>query len=100
HIVVIPTGASAMRFGAQNTVLNPDWPRDRPEWPAYEADLKSWLGVDNVVVLHTRDRALADSAAFTMPLRNATGVFLGRAMQDESPMHTWVPVLNTNCRTF
>jgi cyanophycinase len=77
RIVVIPTGASAMRFGAQNTVLNPDWPRDRPEWPAYEADLKSWLGVDNVVVLHTRDRALADSAAFTMPLRNATGVFLG-----------------------
>src|SRR5258705_5138214 len=56
RIVVIPTGASAMRFGPQNTVLNPDWPRDRAEWPAYEADLKTRLGIDNVVVLHTRDR--------------------------------------------
>ena len=77
RIVVIPTGASAIRFGKQNTVLNPDWPRDRPEWPDYEADLKSWLGVDNVVVLHTRDRVVADSPAFVMPLRTATGVFLG-----------------------
>jgi cyanophycinase len=77
RIVVIPTGASALRFGSKNTILNPDWPRDRPEWPAYEADLKSWLGVDSVAVLHTRDRAVADSEAFTEPLRNATGAFLG-----------------------
>jgi cyanophycinase len=77
RIVVIPTCASSIRFGPQNTVLDPDWPKDRPEWPAYEAWLKSWLGVDNVVILHTRDRAVADSTAFTAPHRNATGAFPG-----------------------
>jgi cyanophycinase len=61
----------------ENTILDLDAPRDRPEWRTYEAFINSWLGVDNVVVLHTRDRTIADSSAFTAPLRSATGVFLG-----------------------
>ncbi len=77
RIVVIPTGASSIRFGSQKVILNPDWPRDRPEWSAYEADLKMWFGVGNVVVLHTRNRAIADAEEFVAPLRTATGVFLG-----------------------
>jgi cyanophycinase len=77
HIVVIPTGASALRFGPENTILNPDWPRERPEWSAYQAYLKTWLGVENVTVLHTRDRTIANSAGFVEPLRTAAGVFLG-----------------------
>jgi cyanophycinase len=77
RIVAIPTGASSIRFGPQKIILNPDWPRNRPEWAAYEADLKTWLGVDNVVVLHTRNRAIANSEEFVAPLRGATGVFLG-----------------------
>jgi hypothetical protein len=65
RIVVFPTGASSLRFGAENTILNPDWPRDRPEWLAYEKHLRQMFTVDSVTVLHTRDRAVADSDAFT-----------------------------------
>jgi cyanophycinase len=77
RIVVIPTGASAMKFSAENTILNPDWPRERSEWSAYERWLKQWLGVEQVTLLHTRDRAVADSESFVAPLQNATGVFIG-----------------------
>jgi len=77
RIVVIPTGASSLRFGEKNTILNPDWPRDRPEWAAYEADLKKWLAVGNITVIHTRNRAMADSEEFVKPILTATGVFLG-----------------------
>jgi cyanophycinase len=77
RIVVFPTGASAVRFGAQNTILNPDWPREKPEWRAYETYLMEWFGVDRVVILHTRDRSVADSADFVAPLETATGVYLG-----------------------
>ena len=76
RVVVIPTGVSALRFGEKNTTLDPDWPRDRPEWLAYEAYLKQWLGTENVTVIHTRDRKVADSEDFVRPLRTATGVFL------------------------
>src|SRR2546422_1212482 len=75
-IVVIPTGASSFRFGPDKIILNPDWPRDRSEWRAYETHVKQWFGVDDVTVLHTRDRAVADSEAFAQPLTRATGVFL------------------------
>src|ERR1700704_6134156 len=76
RIIVIPTGASSLRFGEKNTILDPDWPRDRPEWAAYEEYLKQWFGTENVTVLHTRDREVANSADFVIPLLNATGVFL------------------------
>jgi cyanophycinase len=76
RIVVVATGPSAIRFGDQNTVLNPDWPRERKEWSQYEEYLKRWLGIDDVQVLHTRDRAVADSDAFVAPLTSATGVYL------------------------
>jgi cyanophycinase len=77
RIAVIPTGASSIRFGDEKTILDPDWPRDRPEWTAYRAYLQSWLGVPDVVVLHTRDRSVADREEFVRPLREVTGVFLG-----------------------
>jgi cyanophycinase len=76
RIVVIPTGVSSLRFGEKNTILDPDWPRDRPEWLAYETYLKQWLGTENVTVIHTRERKVAGSEDFVKPLRNATGVFL------------------------
>ncbi|HXD32593.1 MAG TPA: cyanophycinase [Pyrinomonadaceae bacterium] len=77
HIVVIPTGASSVRFGDDKIILDPDWPRDRTEWKAYEAYLKHWFGVEDVIVIHTRDRKTANSDQFIAPLRKATGVFLG-----------------------
>jgi cyanophycinase-like exopeptidase len=45
---------------------------------AYEAYLKQWLGTENVTVIHTRDRKVADSEDFVRPLRTATGRFSER----------------------
>jgi cyanophycinase len=77
RIVVIPTGASSLRFGPEKTILNPDWPRERAEWLTYEKHLRQLFGTESITVLHTRDRSRADSEEFTQPLRTATGVFLG-----------------------
>jgi cyanophycinase len=76
RIVVLPTGASSIRFGPQNIIINPDWARDSVQWLQYEAYLKGLFGVDRVTVIHTRDRSKADSPAFVAPLSSATGVFL------------------------
>src|SRR6185503_8978478 len=40
RIVAFPTGASSIRFGLENTILDPDSARDSKEWMAYEADLR------------------------------------------------------------
>ena len=32
RIVVIATAPSSIRFGDDNVILDPDWPRDRNEW--------------------------------------------------------------------
>jgi hypothetical protein len=53
RIVVFPTGASSIRFGAENTILDPDSPRDSTEWKAYEAYLRKWFGCERATVLHT-----------------------------------------------
>jgi cyanophycinase len=76
RIVVIATAPSSIRFGEDNVILNPDWPRERKEWAQYIEYLKRWLGVDHVEVLHTRDRTTADTRAFVAPLDSATGVYL------------------------
>ena len=76
-IVVIPTGASSLRFGAEKTIVNLDWPRSRPEWAVYEKHLREMFGVGSITILHTRDRAVANSEAFADALSAATGVFLG-----------------------
>jgi cyanophycinase len=77
RVVAFPTGASSLRFGDGNTILDPDWPRDRSEWSAYELYLKKWLGAPNVTILHTRDRGVADSKSFVAPIDSASAVFLG-----------------------
>lgn len=76
HVVVIPTAASSIRFGEKNTVLDPDLPRNREEWKAYERYLKQWFGIDDVTIIHTRNRIVAGSPGFVKPLQKATGVFL------------------------
>jgi cyanophycinase len=77
RLVVIPTAASSVRFGEQKIILDPDWPRGRAEWTAYEKYLKQWFGVEEVTIIHTRDRKVAASAEFVKPLLTASGVFLG-----------------------
>lgn len=76
HVVVFPTGASSIRFGEKNIILDPDSPRDSQEWRDYAAYLKDWLGVADVTILHTRDRTVASSDEFVRPIKSATGVFL------------------------
>ncbi len=76
RIVAFPTGASSIRFGDKNTILDPDSPRDSQEWREYTAYLKDWLGAADVTILHTRDRTIASSEEFVRPLRSATAVFL------------------------
>lgn len=76
RIVVIPTAPSQIRFGDDNVILDPDWPRDRNEWRRYDEYLKRWFGVDRVEIIHTRDRRVSDSEAFVAPLNSATGVYL------------------------
>jgi len=76
RIVVIPTAPSAIRFGDDNVILDPDWPRDRNEWRLYHEYLKRWFGVDDVEIIHTRDRHIANTETFIAPLKSATGVYL------------------------
>jgi cyanophycinase len=76
RIVAIPTGASSIRFGDDNTILNPDWSKDREEWAKYERHLERWFGASAVTLMHTRDRRTADAQAFSAALERATGVYL------------------------
>jgi cyanophycinase len=53
-------------------------PDGRSQQPMAEqiALFKTALGGTHITVLHTRDRAVADSEAFTAPLRSAAGVWI------------------------
>lgn len=51
---------------------------DRDQYnDAEDARLLRKAGLTSVTILHTRDRARADSEEFVMPLRNARGVWIG-----------------------
>ena len=76
RIVVIATAPSSIRFGPDNVILDPDWPRDRNEWRQYHDYLKRWFGVDQIEIIHTRDRRTANTEAFIAALNSATGVYL------------------------
>jgi cyanophycinase len=54
--------------------------QDYPQSHASAAFLRK-AGCKNVTVLHTRDRAVADSETFVAPLRNAGGIFFGGGRQ-------------------
>jgi len=76
RFVFVPTGASALK-SRSGVILDPDWPRDRPEWDAFERELREDLCIERVTILHTRDRGVADSEGFVEPLRCADAVWLG-----------------------
>lgn len=64
-IIVIPTAGEAEHFGSH--------------WPG--ADFLRRAGARDVTVLHTRDRAVADSEEFVQPIRRAGGVFFSGGRQ-------------------
>lgn len=53
------------------------------EYDQYWSGLKQWRenGAQKLTVLHTRDRTVADSAAFVKPIREARGVFFAGGRQ-------------------
>lgn len=63
HIVVIPTAVN-------KELLTPD------DIQKLAANFKKLFGVEELVMLHTRDRKVADSEEFVAPLRKATGIWL------------------------
>ncbi len=67
RIVLIPTASSRMDDEAERTKLLERW---RTAHPGFQFEL-----------LHTRDRAIADSEPFTAPLRAGTAVWLGGGVQ-------------------
>lgn len=56
---------------------------DDDEYDSYWPGLKQWRdnGAKHLTVLHTRDRKVADTAAFVEPIRAARGVFFGGGRQ-------------------
>ncbi|MBL8755770.1 MAG: cyanophycinase [Planctomycetes bacterium] len=67
RIVLIPTASGTADDAAQRDKTLARWQTDHPGY-TFE-------------VLHTRDRAVADSETFTAPLRAATAVWLGGGVQ-------------------
>ena len=67
RIVLIPTASASVDDEAGRAKALARW---QEAHPGYRFE-----------VLHTRDRAVADSEAFTAPLRAATGVWLGGGVQ-------------------
>jgi cyanophycinase len=66
RIVVIPTASEAADYPNNSWFLD-TWRRN---------------GANNVTLLHTRDRRLANDPKFVKPLESATGIWLGGGKQD------------------
>jgi cyanophycinase len=64
-------------------VIIPTASEDDAHYDNYWSGLKQWreAGANNLTVLHTRDRKIADSEAFVKPLKTARGVFFGGGRQ-------------------
>ena len=71
-IVYIPTAASSLR--SQNlTIWNPGTEENREK---FLSDLQERFKLDQITILHTRDRRVANSEAFLQPIREAKGVWI------------------------
>ena len=64
-------------------VIIPTASEDDEHYDNYWSGLKQWRenGANNLTVLHTRDRKVADSEAFVKPIKTARGVFFGGGRQ-------------------
>lgn len=64
-------------------VIIPTASEDDEHYDNYWSGLKQWRanGANNLTVLHTRDRKIADSEAFVKAIKTARGVFFGGGRQ-------------------
>lgn len=76
RFVYIPTAASSLKLPS-GFIYDPS---DNDTPPAntkeFEQELAKFFGVEQVTVLHTRNRTIAEAAAFLEPLKKANGVWL------------------------
>lgn len=75
EILYIPTAASSLRLPDGRILDVPASGPLGPDAAAFEAELARLFGVRRVRLLHTRDRAVADSESFVTPLRSARAVW-------------------------
>lgn len=74
--VYIPTAASSIRLPSGFIYEPPDSDTPAANTLEFERELSKLFGVKRITVLHTRNRATANSPAFVEPLRRASGVWL------------------------
>jgi cyanophycinase len=71
-VVFIPTPASSLR--SQNKIIwNPDKDENKNE---FQEEMSKRFKLDQITLLHTRDRRIADSEEFIKPLREAKAVWI------------------------
>ncbi len=71
-VVFIPTAASSLR--SQNkTIWNPDKEENKNE---FKEDMLKRFKLNQITILHTRDRKVADSEEFIKPVREAKAVWI------------------------
>jgi len=73
RIVVIPTAASAIKL--PNEFIH--YPDSIKNTPAFEKELASLFNVKTIVVVHTRDRKIANDSKFVSVIQQADGVWIG-----------------------
>ncbi len=74
--VYIPTAASSIRLPSGFIYEPPETDAPAVNTQEFERELSKLFGVKRITVLHTRNRATANSASFVEPLRRASGVWL------------------------
>jgi cyanophycinase len=76
NFVYIPTGASSLRLDSGFIYEPPDSDTPAANTREFEQELAKMFGVRSMTVLHTRNRATANSPKFVETLRRANGVWL------------------------
>ena len=71
-VVFIPTAASSLR-SESGIIWNPDEQRNREK---FEGELLKRFGLTRITILHTRDRHVANTEQFVLPLRQARAVWI------------------------
>ena len=72
-VVFIPTAASSLRSEENKIIWNPDKEENKNE---FREEMVKQFNLNEITMLHTRDRKTADSEEFVKPLREAKAVWI------------------------
>jgi cyanophycinase len=76
-IAFIPTGSSGIKLPNGYIYIPPQGDTTKSVTEAFEKELAGLIGVQKVIVLHTRDKKTANSETFVSPIRQVDGAWLG-----------------------